>query len=169
MGGSNLRRFEGVYFLFFLIIKSFQFCNYLEGKWYIDHQNNKKWKWLLYYVWIATIERKERKGWGRERREEKWKGRISCLFRIIGKGRERKGTRVFFSNLFNSGNIDTLTKNIHLIPLNSFQFCYPNKGSLVPPNPSPFFFSISFHPNTLLLLSFCSPIWMKLSFLFHDF
>ena len=45
-----------------------------------------------------------------------------------------------------------LTKSsIKSLKIPFFPFCYPNEGSLIPPNPSPSFLSISFYPNTLLV------------------
>lgn len=64
----------------------------------------------IHYVRIATLERKERKrgrGEGKEN-EEKWK--VKTFVCLGWKGRERKGIRVFSSNL------SKVTKNIHLIP-----------------------------------------------------
>lgn len=70
------------------------------GKTWTDFVKNtisSKMERFLHYVWnwIATLERKETKG--RERkgrkmkgtgREEKWKGRNSCLFWMERKGKE---------------------------------------------------------------------------------
>lgn len=96
--------------------------------------------------------RKESKGRAREGREGKGKEKKRKVALVClggGKGRERKGDRVFPSNLF--GKIDILTKIFYpILQIHSLPFCYSNKGSLIPPFPFSPFSSIQTHPKGLL-------------------
>ena len=101
----------------------------------------------LHYLWITILERKAREGRGRE---EKRKENSSSLYR-----REWKGDGIHPFN-FNFGESGTLTKSIHNIlpipyPPNPYlPILLSKKRFYLPPNPSFFFPSISFHPNTHL-------------------
>ena len=98
----------------------------------------------------CNFEEKRKKGRKREGRE--------------GKRREWKGEKVFHSNLFNFWEVESLTKNIHRIPSNSFSPILLSKEGI--PHPSKFlpFLSLYFLPSKHTLCSFIKSITLKLNF-----